>query len=99
LIKGNPSQNLAKGKSLMPNFRRYYRPGVLVFITSVTRNRRPYLESDQSIVLLFETMRNVQRIDPFRLLAYVILPDHFHWLMYVDDEKGDFFEGDAQREA
>ena len=29
-------------------------------------------------------------IHPFNLLAYVILPDHFHWLMRVNDSKGDF---------
>jgi len=34
-------------------------------------------------MLFFETLQNVQQIHPFCLLAYVILPDHFHWLMRV----------------
>jgi len=74
----------------MPNFRRYYVPNAIVFITGVTRDRFPYFEAEDNVNLLFETMRRVQTIHPFRLLAYVILPDHFHWLMRVDDASGNF---------
>jgi putative transposase len=74
----------------MPNFRRYYIPNAIVFITGVTRDRTPYLGPEDDVQLFFETLRRVQEIHPFRLLAYVVLPDHFHWLMRVDDEKGDF---------
>ena len=74
----------------MPNFRRYYRPNALFFITNVTCNRIPYLESVKAVDTLLATTRNVQRIHPFRLLSYVVLPNHFHWLMIVDDEQGDF---------
>jgi hypothetical protein len=35
-------------------------------------------------------MWRVQEIHPFHLLAYVILPDHFHWLMPAEDESGNF---------
>ena len=74
----------------MPNFRRYYIPNAIVFITGVTRDRVPYLEPEDNIELFWETMRRVQEVHPFHLLAYVILPDHFHWLMRVDDESGNF---------
>lgn len=74
----------------MPNFRRYYIPDTIVFITGVTHNRMPYLEADNDLDMFWDTLRNVQQIHPFRLLAYVILPDHFHWLMRVEDESGDF---------
>jgi len=74
----------------MPNFRRYYIPDAIVFITGVTRGRMPYLESDTDLEMFWDTLRRVQDIHPFRLLAYVILPDHFHWLMRVEDESGDF---------
>ncbi len=40
--------------------------------------------------MFFETIRKVREIHPFRLLAYVILSDHFHWLMKVNDSVGDF---------
>ena len=74
----------------MPNFRRYYIPNAIVFITGVTRDRFPYFAAANNVNLLFDTMRRVQAIHPFRLLAYVVLPDHFHWLMRVDDPSGNF---------
>jgi putative transposase len=74
----------------MPNFRRFYIPNALVFITGITHHRIPYLKGEANLNLFWETMRRVQSIHPFRLLAYVILPDHFHWLMRVEDEEGDF---------
>ena len=67
----------------MPDYRRYYIPNAIVFITCVTRDRLSYLRESADVELLFNTMRSVQAIHPFHLLAYAILPDHFHWLMYV----------------
>ena len=75
---------------MMPNFRRYYIPNAIMFITGVTLGRFPYLAPDDNVELLFETMRRVQEIHPYHLLAHVILPDHFHWLMRVDDKSGNF---------
>ena len=43
-----------------------------------------------NIDLFLETIRKVMDIHPFRLFAYVILPDHFHWLMKVDPPVDDF---------
>jgi putative transposase len=74
----------------MPDFRRYYIPNAIVFITSVTRDRVPYLQSQKDVNLFWETSRRVQKIHPFRILAHVILPDHFHWLMRPDGPKGNF---------
>jgi putative transposase len=74
----------------MPDFRRYYIQNSIVFITNVTRERAPYLRSKENIDLLWETLHNVKKIHPFNLLAYVILHDHFHWLMYVEGSDGDF---------
>jgi len=74
----------------MRNVHRYYIPNAIVFITGVTNNRIPYLREGDDVNLFFETLQRVQQIHPFRLLAYVILPDHFHWLMRIDDESGNF---------
>jgi putative transposase len=35
-------------------------------------------------------LKQAQDIHPFNLLAYVILPDHFHWLMRIENESGNF---------
>ena len=40
--------------------------------------------------MFWQTLRRVQEIHPFSLLAYVTLPEHFHWLLWVRDKSGDF---------
>ena len=74
----------------MPDYRRYYVPNDIVFITAVTKDRCTYLKLDDDIATFFDTLRQVQQIHPFNLLAYVILPDHFHWLMTAGNTIGDF---------
>jgi putative transposase len=74
----------------MPNFHRFYSPDAIVFITCVTQNRHPYLRDEMDIQLFFETLRKVQNIYTFELLAYVILPDHFHLLLHPENDSGDF---------
>ena len=65
----------------MPNFRRYYVPDALVFITTVVRGRNHLFADGANADLLLSTMRNVQQLHPFTLLAYVLMPDHIHFLM------------------
>jgi REP element-mobilizing transposase RayT len=62
----------------MPNFRRQYVPNAIVCITGATRNRTPHFASESNLDQYWDTSRRVRGIHPFRLLAYVILPDHFH---------------------
>ena len=74
----------------MSDFHRYYIPNAIVFITMVTQDRHPYFRDDQDVELLFDTMRTVQSIHRFNLLAYVVLPDHIHVLLRVGDLSGNF---------
>jgi putative transposase len=74
----------------MPNYRRFYIPNATIFITCVTRNRYPYLKSKTDIDIFLGTVEKVNEIHPFELQAYVMLPDHFHWLMKVDESSGNF---------
>ena len=74
----------------MPNYHRYYIPNAIVFITCVTKDRHPYLKVDKDVDLFNKTVARAKEINPFELLAYVVLPDHFHWLMRVADTSGDF---------
>ncbi len=74
----------------MPNFKRYYIPTSLIFITCVTQNRIHYLEGERNLAVFWSTLRNVQTLHPFHLFAYVILPDHFHWLLQLPEDKPDF---------
>ena len=74
----------------MPNFRRYYVPNAIVFITAVTNDRIPYLGAEDDLALFWQTLRRVQEIHPFSLLAHVTLPEHFHWLLWVRGQNGNF---------
>jgi putative transposase len=65
----------------MTNIRRYYLPDSIIFITCVTLKRNPLFNSDVNMNLFLGTMDEVRRIYPFELSAWVILPDHFHWLI------------------
>jgi putative transposase len=80
----------ARKKITMPDYRRYYLPNSIVFITAVMKDRKEYLKNEDNIEFLFQTLNQVQQIHPFHLLAYVILPDHFHFLMNVGNEMGNF---------
>ena len=74
----------------MSSIRRYYIPNAVVFITCVTKSRRRLFQHEENIDLFWHTLHKVQEHHAFQLLAYVILTDHFHWLIKVDDKDGDF---------
>jgi len=63
------------------DFRRYYVPGSIVFITQVVQDRQPVFAKAEWIELLLGTLKTTQSLYPFRMLAYVFLPDHFHILI------------------
>lgn len=65
----------------MGKLRRYYIPNTPIFITSVTWQRRPYLRPDEHKERLLDVMRVVKCTIPYRMLGYVILDDHFHWII------------------
>ena len=74
----------------MPNYRRYYIANAIVFITVVTRNRIPYFNPPEDVTHFFNILERVQQLHPYHLLAYVLLPDHFHCLMTVENAKDNF---------
>jgi putative transposase len=63
------------------NFRRYYVPDSIVFITQVVNGRAPAFSDERHVQLLRSTLRAVQKLHPFTMLAYVFLPDHIHLLL------------------
>ncbi|MCQ8130423.1 REP-associated tyrosine transposase [Methylomonas rivi] len=65
----------------MTDIRRYSADNRPVFITAVCYQRKPVLANASEKELLLTVMREVKAEMPFRLLAYVILDDHFHWLI------------------
>jgi putative transposase len=67
------------------DFRRYYIPGSIIFITQVVQDRLPIFANDEYIELLRANLRAAQTLYPFGMLAYVFLPDHFHILIRPTD--------------
>jgi putative transposase len=52
--------------------------------------RKPILGHEDDIDLLWETVENVQALRPFDLVSHVILPDHIHWLIRVDNFESNY---------
>jgi putative transposase len=52
-----------------------------VFITAVCYRRQPYLKGDLFKDLLLSVIREVKSQALFSMQAYVILDDHFHWII------------------
>ncbi len=65
------------------NYRRAFIENSIVFITIVTQNRNPILIN--KIDILKHSINEVARYYDFEILAYVILNDHFHFLIKMQD--------------
>ena len=63
----------------MKKFRRYFRYGDICFITNVTYRRIPVLI--EHIDLFQKAQNNVKSNTPFELIAWIILPDHHHFII------------------
>lgn len=70
----------------MPNFRRFYVPNAIYFITTVTRDRRLTFRDEIPMNALFDAMRYGRNLHPFRMLAYAALWDHVHLLIRPTDD-------------
>ena len=58
-----------------------YEPGQIYFITSNVWKRQPiFVEKTNVLLLLADFIFYRQKLD-FQIFAWVIMPDHFHWLI------------------
>jgi REP element-mobilizing transposase RayT len=55
-------------------------PNMVHYVTCVTNDRAPVFRSDKACGLLVEAIATTREREPFKLIAYVIMPDHFHML-------------------
>jgi putative transposase len=63
----------------MSILKRYYSEGNTYFIANVTYERKPMLI--QNIDLFWESLNKTKATLNFEILAWVVLPDHFHLLL------------------
>ncbi len=55
-------------------------PNLVHYVTAVTYNRVPVFSIEQCCSLLIDALSETRLKDPFKLIGYVIMPDHFHLL-------------------
>jgi len=60
---------------------RYDEKGQCHFVTSVTRDRTRLFEESEAVEILTAAVRFYQERGDFKLLGYVIMPDHVHLLI------------------
>jgi putative transposase len=81
---------LASLGKLMGSIKRFFIPDSIVFVTLVTKDRKPLFSDNNSNKIFRETLEKVQNHHPFDLIAYVILPDHIHLLIKPHKKEGNF---------
>ena len=55
-------------------------PNLVHYATAVTLNRVPVFRSDKACSLFIEALATTREKELFKLIGYVIMPDHFHLL-------------------
>lgn len=73
----------------MPNYRRYTLAGATYFITQVTYQRQPWLCRDIARHALRTAINKTRQNHPFKIDAFVLLPDHFHCLLTLPQHEND----------
>jgi REP element-mobilizing transposase RayT len=60
---------------------RYSEEGQIYLLTAVALNRQPVFSSFKAGRLVVDAFRKAQHEQLANSLAYVVMPDHFHWLI------------------
>jgi len=58
-------------------------PGQVYHITTITLDRQPVFSDLRAARLLIHALREAQARDEATTLAFVVMPDHMHWLMQL----------------
>jgi putative transposase len=72
------------------NYRRSKSCGGTFFFTLVTYKRLKLFEDTRNVNLLRESIQKVKLTHPFKMEAYVLLPDHFHCIWTLPENDNDF---------
>ena len=65
---------------------RWSNAGQIYMVTTVTKGRRPVFADFVTARMLIQTMRRDELIGSHSTLCYVVMPDHLHWLLQLQDE-------------
>jgi putative transposase len=64
---------------------RYSEQGRIYLVTAVTHNRTPWFLDMNKARCVVICMRETQQREIAETLAYVLMPDHLHWLMTLGE--------------
>ena len=64
---------------------RYSQSGQIYLLTAVTRLREPIFSDWRIGRLMVEQFRQAQTEEQANSLAWVVMPDHFHWLVELQN--------------
>jgi putative transposase len=65
---------------------RYSQPGQIYLLTAVTHLREPLFSDWRVGRLMVEQFRQAQAEEQANSLAWVVMPDHFHWLVELQND-------------
>lgn len=68
-------------------FRIYDKGGGYYSITMNTYRRLPLFNDPELRQALRDAMRTVKELLPFQTHAFVLLPDHIHWILSIEDDE------------
>lgn len=60
-------------------------PGQVYHVTAATLDRRPVFSDFRAARVLVQALRQAQARDEAKTLAFVVMPDHVHWLMQLGE--------------
>jgi putative transposase len=66
-------------------------PQIFHYITSVTFNRVPVFRSEKACEIFAKQLGEVREKFPYKLIGYVVMPDHFHLLVNLKDDDASKF--------
>jgi len=61
-------------------------PDTFHYITSVTFNRVPVFRSEKACEIFVELLGEVRDKFPYKLIGYIVMPDHFHLIINLKDD-------------
>ncbi|MDB5997742.1 MAG: transposase [Pseudomonas sp.] len=64
---------------------RYSQSGQIYLLTAVTHNRNPFFADWRTGRLVVDQFRQAQTQEWADSLAWVVMPDHFHWLVELQE--------------
>ena len=65
----------------MAGLKRYFEDGAAYFVTAVTKDRRALFLDPKLCRILLVTIEYHKTLFDYKVFAYCVMPDHFHWIV------------------